>query len=93
MAALDYRVRRLMYFFVTQKTGTDKAFYETHCARDYEHALELCRIITQYYPSTCEIVVLNNGHLRFFEFTQSGDVQLKPTSDDFTTQPLQATAS
>ena len=79
-----------MYYFVTQKTGAEKAYYETHCARDYEHAVDLCRMLTKYYDSSCEIIVLNNGHRCVFEFTQSGDVRTKASGDDFLTQSLQA---
>ena len=81
---------RSMYYFVSQTTGTDKQYYETHCARDYNHAIELCKVITRYSPSTCEIIVLNNGHLMTLPFTHLGDAQVDNTNDDFTTQSLQA---
>ena len=83
----------MAHYFVTQKTGTDKAYYETHVARDYEDALRICRTITRYYPSTCEIIVLNNGHLTFTDFTHSGDVSTELMNDDFIAQPQPATAA
>ena len=83
-----------MYYFVTQKTGSEKAYYETHCARDWPHALQMCRTISQYYPSTCQIVALtDDGRVDFLEITQSGDVRVKEPDDDFFTESLQATAS
>ena len=82
-----------MYYFVTQKTGDEKCYYETHCARDWEHALKMCQMITRYYDSTCEIVVLNNGHLTYIPFTHLGDDQPEEKSNDLITESLQATTT